>query len=407
MQKTILKIILGLAIVAAAGAAGFYFGQNKTGDQAANTKDTATQGPTNTTAADDAASSNNELTPIDFEPEPINDAVAETEKTEAKAEESNTEGNEATKMDNNDIKSPTDITQSGTVATERFVIAIGQNAVDNVAASLKDAGFIDDAAAFKAAIKPGILALVAGGYKLSKSMTEAQVAAALQDRPYMKWIIVPEGLRKEEVAQMLAQDLGWTEAVKTKWITTDTATVANYGEGVYFPDTYLIPVDEEPAKTAARMQARFNEAFAAYLPQFNQQNIKWTTGLTFASIVQREAKNDSDMPLVAGILWNRLERGMALDADATLQYARGDTGSGWWAPATAADKAIDSPYNTYANKGLPPHPICSPGTEAIEATLAPATTDCLYYLHGNDGIMHCAAAYEQHLQNIDIYLKTE
>lgn len=397
-----------MAIIAAAGAAGFYFGQNKTGDQSANVKNTGIQGPTDTnTVANDGTSSNNQLTPIDFEPEPTNEAVAETEKMEAKTGESNTKENEATEMGNKDIESPTDAAQAGAVTTERFVIAIGQNAVDDVAVSLKDAGFIDDAAAFKAAIKPGILALVAGGYKLSKSMTEAQVATALQEKPYMKWLIIPEGLRKEEVAQMLAQDLGWTEAQKAKWITTDTTTVANYGEGVYFPDTYLIPMDEEPAKTAARMQARFNEAFAAYLPQFNQQNIKWTTGLTFASIVQREAKNNADMPLVAGILWKRLEMGMALDADATLQYARGDAGNGWWAPATAADKAIDSPYNTYANKGLPPRPICSPGIEAIEATLAPATTDCLYYLHGNDGITHCAVTYEEHLQNIDKYLKTE
>jgi UPF0755 protein len=98
---------------------------------------------------------------------------------------------------------------------------------------------------------------------------------------------------------------------------------------------------------------------------------------------------------------------MALNADATLQYARGDIGGGWWVRISASDKLTDTPYNTYMYKGLPPHPICNPGIAAIEAVLNPAQTDCLYYLHDNRRVTHCADTYEEHLANIEKYLKTE
>lgn len=288
---------------------------------------------------------------------------------------------------------------------ERFVIAIGANGVDTVATALLEQNFISGKETFKKLIAPSTIALTPGGYKLSKKMDVARIAKTLQEKPYMVWVIIPEGLRKEETADLLANELEWSSDQKENWINKDTAVDSNYFEGVYFPDTYLIPISESPADVAKRLIAKFNEKFAVYLPEFTRQNIKWTTGLAFASIVQREAANASDMPLIAGILWNRLERGMKLDADATLQYARGNTGIGWWSAATAADKQIDSPYNTYANKSLPPHPICSPGIGAIEATLNPATTECLYYLHDGNRVIHCAKTYDEHLENIEKYLK--
>jgi UPF0755 protein len=95
---------------------------------------------------------------------------------------------------------------------------------------------------------------------------------------------------------------------------------------------------------------------------------------------------------------------MTLGIDATLQYIRGDVGKGWWAPITVADKQIDSPFNTYKYKGLPPHPISNGGIPAIEAVLNPQTTDCLYYLHDKNHVTHCSVTYEEHLQNIQTYL---
>jgi cell division protein YceG involved in septum cleavage len=168
-------------------------------------------------------------------------------------------------------------------------------------------------------------------------------------------------IRKEEIATILATTFNWTKDQKNKWISVDTATTPEYIEGVYYPDTYLIPIDETPSLVAKRLVAKFNEKFYSYLPQFTAKNIKWTRALTLASIVQREASNDLDMPLIAGILWNRLDQNMALGVDATLQYLRGDTGKGWWAPINVSAKQIDSPFNTYKYKGLPPNPISNPG----------------------------------------------
>jgi UPF0755 protein len=109
------------------------------------------------------------------------------------------------------------------------------------------------------------------------------------------------------------------------------------------------------------------------------------------------------MPLIAGILWNLLLQNMKLQIDATVQYARGNTGSGWWAPITHADESIDSPYNTYLHTGLPPHPISNPGLEAIDAVLNPKTTTCMYYLHDKNGMIHCSATYGGQLANIRMY----
>lgn len=290
-------------------------------------------------------------------------------------------------------------------STERFVVPLAATSTDAVAEKLLAEGFITNKTTFTLAYAArGGGQIAPGGYKLSKQMSAFEVAGVLRGKPYMKWVVIPEGLRKEEIASILARELGWTEAQRNTWITTYTTMKFDYREGVYFPETYLIPVDEAPLDVANRLIAKFNEKFNPYLPEFNAQNIKWTTGLTFASIVQREAAGKGDMALIAGILWNRLDKDMYLGVDATLQYARGNTGAGWWAPITVADKQLDSPFNTYTNKGLPPRPIANPGLTAIEATLHPATTDCLYYLHDNDKQIHCAVTYEEHQANIQKYL---
>jgi len=287
--------------------------------------------------------------------------------------------------------------------TDQFTIALNGTSSETVAQNLLDNGFITDQNSFITAVAKAKANFTAGAYKLSDSMTVQQILAVLGSSPYMKWIVIPEGLRKEEIAALLAKTLGWTAANKQEFITA-TNVDPNYSEGVYSPDTYLIPVVEAPADVSNRLIAKFNEKFGPLLPQFNSQNIKWTSGLTLASIVQREAANDADTALIAGILWNRLDQNMPLDVDATLQYVRGNTGAGFWAPITVADKKTDSPYNTYIHTGLPPHPISNPGLPAIKAVLNPASTTCLYYLHDTHRVTHCATTYEEHMANIQKYL---
>jgi len=252
-------------------------------------------------------------------------------------------------------------------------------------------------------------------------MSVFEIARVLKKGPYMKWVVIPEGLRKEQIADLIGDSLGWDEATKAKWIVTYTSMSYDEVEGLYFPDTYLIPVDEEPLKVADRLRAKFNEAFAPYAKQALEENIRWPTLLKVASLVQREAAGKGDMPVIAGILGNRLLKDMRLEVDATVQYVRDDvihygearydkqpgnysSEGGWWTPIKVADKDIASPYNTYRNSGLPPHPIANPGIDAIKAALSPAETKCLYYLHDNDRQIHCAVTYEEHKENIQKYL---
>jgi len=112
------------------------------------------------------------------------------------------------------------------------------------------------------------------------------------------------------------------------------------------------------------------------------------------------------MHLISGIIWNRLNTGMPLQIDATMQYTRGKNSEGsWWGSVDIREKQSDSPYNTYLYKGLPPTPICSPGIDYIEAALNPEPTDCLFYLHDSTGQIHCAKTYTQHKLNILKYLQ--
>ena len=292
------------------------------------------------------------------------------------------------------------------IGTDQFTISL-KDTNETIANNLLDQGYITDVNTFIPLLsgKDGKETVVPGAYKISNEMNNEQLAQVLKGKPYMKWIVIPEGLRKEEIAKLLSDTLGWSKKQKNEWIKIDTTSKPDYIEGVYFPDTYLIPIDEKPKDVALRLISKFNEKFSPYLSKFTDQNMKWTTALTLASIVQRESANDSDAPLIAGILLNRLNQKMQLGVDATLQYIRGDIGKGWWAPISVADKKVDSPYNTYLHIGLPPHPISNPGIPAIEAVLNPATTDCLYYLHDKNHITHCSKTYEEHQANIEKYLK--
>jgi UPF0755 protein len=290
--------------------------------------------------------------------------------------------------------------------TERFIVPRDNSNID-IMRELKAGGFINSEWAFNFALNFEKFGhqIGPGAYKLSNSMNAWQISEIFVEGPYMKWVTIPEGLRKEEIAEILARELGWGSDKKQNWITKDTTISPDHIEGVYFPDTYLIPVAESGAEVAKRLRTKFEENFQEFFKEASSQNIKWTTVVKLASIIQRESSGKEDVALISGILWNRLEKDMRLDIDATLQYARGDMGAGWWAPIKVDDKNIDSPYNTYKYKGLPPHPICNPGLDALRAVLYPEETTCLFYLHDNKGQLHCAEDYDGHLKNIKEFLK--
>lgn len=239
--------------------------------------------------------------------------------------------------------------------------------------------------------------IASGGFRLNKNMNMWQVVKKLAGQPDLAWVEISGCQRKEQIGEILAEKLGWDAEKLDEWN-------AQSKEGQFYPDTYLLPVDEPVEATVQRFFDRFNEKIAPFLDRFLANNILWTTGVKIASLIAREAAGPTDMKLISGIIWNRLNNGMRLQIDATMQYTRGKVDGRWWGSIELEEKSKDSPYNTYLYKGLPPTPICSPGIDAIEAALTPAETECLFYLHDSGGQIHCAKTYEEHQENIRRYL---
>ncbi len=244
-----------------------------------------------------------------------------------------------------------------------------------------------------------------GGYRLSDNMWTWDIVTKINSTPDLVWVSFGGCLRKEQIGEILASALGWSDEELKKWDTVYTNTKPEYFEGVYYPDTYLIPNDETGEQIAHRLINRFNEEFAPFANKYVAANIRWVTGLRIASLIAREAAGKSDMHLISGIIWNRLNVGMPLQIDSTMQYTLGKNKNGnWWGAVDIKEKQNDSPYNSYLYKGLPPTPICSPNIDYIEAALNPEETSCLFYLHDKNGMIHCAETYEEHLKNIKVYL---
>ena len=244
-----------------------------------------------------------------------------------------------------------------------------------------------------------------GGYRLSKNMWAFDVFKKINGKPDLVWISYSSCLRKEQIAEILAEGLDWNSEQLTKWNTVYTNLKQEYFEGVYYPDTYLIPVDEDGEQIAKRLINRFNEKFAPLANRYVAANIRWVTGIKIASLIAREAAGIYDMKLISGIIWNRLDKGMPLQIDATMQYTLGKNKEGkWWGAIDLKEQKNDSPYNSYFYKGLPPTPICSPNIDYIDAALNPEETNCLFYLHDHFKQIHCAVTYEEHLENIKKYL---
>lgn len=248
-------------------------------------------------------------------------------------------------------------------------------------------------------------AIESGGYRLNHGMNVVQIIQKIAGKPDMVWISINYCLRKEHIGEILAKNLDWSDLQLADWNNLYSDPKHEYYEGVYYPDTYLIPRDESPKEVAKRFINRFNEQFGPYAQKYIDANIRWVTGLRIASLIAREAAGAKDMHLISGVIWNRLNIGMPLQIDATMQYTAGKRNGNWWAPVDLAEKQSDSPYNTYLRKGLPPTPICSPSITYIEAALKPTETECLFYLHDKKGDIYCSKTYEEHKENIEKYLR--
>ena len=174
-------------------------------------------------------------------------------------------------------------------------------------------------------------------------------------------------------------------------------------EGFLFPDTYQFALDASAMDIIDRMLRNFDERVTIEMrQQALDRGLTLFQALTLASIIEREAVIPEERPVIASVYLNRIRRGMYLEADPTVQYAKGyDPQTQRWWPPLALDelRTIDSPFNTFINPGLPPGPICSCGLASIEAVLNPADTEYLFFHARGDGSHAFAKTFEEHLEN--------
>lgn len=309
-----------------------------------------------------------------------------------------------------------------------FVVNLGEPA-RFVAARLQAEGFINDADLFNLYLRVTGLErrIEAGNFMLSDTMTMPEIAEALQTALFEEEVVtIPEGFRAEEIAERLAEAniiepdrfLAAVRNPRSLSIFEEYDFLQSLPadaslEGFLFPDTYRFPVF---ASTPEIVLASFLNNFAAKVG--NDGLVGGSSGLSghdlikLASIVEREAVQADERPLIAGVYLNRLNGtcvadvgGRYLQADPTVQYARGVVGDWWWEPQSIEEYAlVISPYNTYLNEGLPPNPIANPGVSAIEATRNPASSNyCFFVATGDDGRHVFAQTLAEHVENLRIY----
>lgn len=173
----------------------------------------------------------------------------------------------------------------------------------------------------------------------------------------------------------------------------------NSCEGFLFPDTYLVRQDEKEEQIITKMLENFTRKLPAdFSARSRKMGFSPYQLLTLASLVEKEARKQNEQPVIASVMLNRLRRHMRLQVDATVQYALGNDK---YERLMHSDLKVESPYNTYLHKGLPPTPIANPGLRALKAVMYPAQTKFLYYVARPDGSHIFSTNYDDHVNAIN------
>ena len=252
--------------------------------------------------------------------------------------------------------------------------------------------------------------IMPGTYMLSGNLNIPEIAHVITNpEAQAVKITFPEGLTARDVADLLKKNNfngdeflqlvnGIPDSFRTRYAFLADPKITNL-EGYLFPDTYFFKKDLTAENIAKKMLDNFETRIdSALLAEIKKQNKKLTDVIILASIVEKEVPTETDMKIVAGIFENRLEVGMALQSDATLSYILNDTIDSH----TSEQLKTVSPFNTYANKGLPPGPIANPGMQAISAVVYPQKTDYNFFLTAGTGAQkktYFAKTFEEHLAN--------
>jgi UPF0755 protein len=277
----------------------------------------------------------------------------------------------------------------------------GKEPLSTILHDLEKRGVIRSASALGlyARVKKKSSVVEAGTYEVTPGMTADEVLKALSG-PVTRKITIPEYYWISRTAEAMEKG----EIAKARDFEDEAKRPADFKasvsfplpkrslEGYLFPDTYKM----QPLVGAKPAIEQLLQAFDKKVWKGLGEPKNLQRAIIIASMVEREVKEDDERPIVAGIIENRLAKGMPLEIDATILYAQQD----WHEPTHYDIRHTMSPYNTYLNKGLPPGPICSPGLKSIKAALNPAHTNYLYYVGMPDGHSLFAATFPQHQANI-------
>ncbi|MEG2199974.1 MAG: endolytic transglycosylase MltG, partial [Anaerovorax sp.] len=286
----------------------------------------------------------------------------------------------------------------------------------SIGALLKENKLIDNVVVFKLQSK---LAgndgkYKAGSFLLSPSMSmKEMMAVIIAGNSDTKRFTIPEGYDIKRTMEKLSKEGLINRDVFAREIEygvfdyeflKDAPPGPHRLEGYLYPETYDIFSDASERDIINKMLSQFDKVFTKqYAADAKALGMDFNQVLTMASLIERETRVDDEKELVASVINNRIAAGMPLQIDATVQYALGEQKE----RLLYEDLKIDSPYNTYKIKGLPPGPICSPSIESIYAVLHPADTKYLYYVlkPSMDGSHAFSSNYNQFLKDKDAYIK--
>ncbi|WP_455541883.1 endolytic transglycosylase MltG [Intestinibacter sp.] len=289
--------------------------------------------------------------------------------------------------------------------------------VNNVADILKENNLIKNEFIFKMnfKIKNNYSHMKSGKYLLNQKLSNSDIIDKLvSGQMYQEGIkvTIPEGSTSNEIISLLVKnELGkkedFEELVSNPSNFYDDFEFLNQKdiknlEGFLYPSTYYFDEDSKPKDIIKEMLNLFNKNYTDELKK-EQKERKMTLQevINLASIVEKEAVIDEDRPIIASVFYNRLDEGMPLQSDATIQYVFETRKKS----ITYKDLKIDSPYNSYVVKGLPPTPIANPSIKSIKAVLEPAHTDYLYFVANIDGGNVYSKTYDEHIKNVQKYRK--
>lgn len=298
----------------------------------------------------------------------------------------------------------------------RFTVELGDSPAA-IANNLVTAGMIEDRDLFVNFARAEDLdtEFQAGTYFVRQTESLVEIARKLTDaRASFIPFRILEGWRLEEIAEIIdlnpmfgfsgSEFLAATFSPPPGFAEIVGLPSGANLEGFMYPNTYQLPPDTTPEGLIEILTDAFLDAVDPQMrADIAAQGLSVREAVSFAAIVQREAVQVDEMPLIAGVYRNRLNIGMRLEADPTVQYALGNSRDGvWWPRITAADyTGVVSPYNVYLNFGLPPGPIASPGLDAIRAAVYPTETEFLYFRADcrDDGYHEFARTFEEHVAN--------